>query len=62
MVRALFALRRKTIANGLRGPAGDRGLAPGDVIARAGLDPARRPEQLSVPELLTLAAVLEGRD
>jgi 16S rRNA (adenine1518-N6/adenine1519-N6)-dimethyltransferase len=61
MVKALFAVRRKTIANGLRGPAAERGLAPADVIERAGLDVRARPEELSVGQLLSLAAALEGR-
>ena len=62
MVKSLFAVRRKTIANGLRGSAADRGLSPAAVIERAGLDARSRPEQLSVSELLALARALEGRD
>ena len=61
MVRALFAVRRKTIANGLRGPAGERGLSPAEVIERAGLEARARPEELSVGQLISLAAALEGR-
>ena len=41
MVRALFAMRRKTILNGLKGPASAAGRSPADVIAQAGLDPRR---------------------
>jgi 16S rRNA (adenine1518-N6/adenine1519-N6)-dimethyltransferase len=59
MTRALFAARRKTIANGLKGPAARAGTTPQDVIERAGLDPRTRPEQLSVPQLLALASALE---
>lgn len=60
MVQALFGVRRKTIANGLKGPAHAAGLSPGDALRLAGLDPQRRPEQLTVKELLRLAATLEG--
>ena len=61
MVRALFGVRRKTIANGLRGPAAERGVSPAEVIERAALDARARPEELSVRQLLSLAAALEGR-
>lgn len=61
MARALFAVRRKTIANGLRGPAAERGLSPVDVIEWAGLDARARPEELSVMQLLMLATALESR-
>jgi 16S rRNA (adenine1518-N6/adenine1519-N6)-dimethyltransferase len=57
-VQALFGVRRKTIANGLKGPAHAAGLSPGDALRLAELDPLLRPEQLSVEELLRLAAVL----
>jgi 16S rRNA (adenine1518-N6/adenine1519-N6)-dimethyltransferase len=62
MVRALFATRRKTIANGLKGPAAAAGTAPADVLTRAGLDPCLRPEQLTLAQLLALAAALERPD
>jgi 16S rRNA (adenine1518-N6/adenine1519-N6)-dimethyltransferase len=58
LVRSLFGVRRKTIANGLKGPARAAGLSPADALGQAGLDPRLRPEQLSVEELLRLAAVL----
>jgi 16S rRNA (adenine1518-N6/adenine1519-N6)-dimethyltransferase len=61
MVRALFAVRRKTITNGLRGPASYRGLSAAEVIARVGLDAMARPEELTVAQLLSLATGLEGR-
>ena len=53
MVRALFTARRKTVANGLKAPAAAAGTTPADALARAGLDPRHRPEQLSVDQLLT---------
>lgn len=59
MVQALFGVRRKTIANGLRGPAHAADLSPGDALRLAELDPRSRPEQLSVEELLRLANVLQ---
>jgi len=58
MVRALFATRRKTILNGLKGPASVAGRSPAAVIAEAGLDPRLRPEQLTVDQLLSLAQAL----
>jgi 16S rRNA (adenine1518-N6/adenine1519-N6)-dimethyltransferase len=50
MVRALFTTRRKTLANGLKAfdPTGAA------VLALADLDPRRRPETLSLPELARL--------
>ena len=58
MVRALFAMRRKTILNGLKAPASAAGPSPAEAIARAGLDPRQRPEQLTVGQLLTLARAI----
>ena len=58
MIRALFTARRKTVANGLKAPAGAAGTTPADALTRAGLDPRRRPEQLSVDQLLDLARAL----
>jgi 16S rRNA (adenine1518-N6/adenine1519-N6)-dimethyltransferase len=60
MVRALFSMRRKTTANGLRGPAAAAGTTPGDVLARSGLDGQLRPEALTVDQLLVLARALEA--
>ena len=60
MVRALFTARRKTVANGLKAPAAAAGTTPADALARAGLDPRHRPEQLSVDQLLTLARALSA--
>lgn len=59
MVRALFATRRKTIANGLKAPAHAAGLSPAQALTRAGLAAHLRPEQLTVAQLLDLAAALE---
>jgi 16S rRNA (adenine1518-N6/adenine1519-N6)-dimethyltransferase len=61
MARSLFAARRKTVANGLKAPAALRGTTPAAALARAGLDPRLRPEQLTVEQLLSLARALGGR-
>lgn len=55
IVRAIFTRRRKTLANALLAfpPAGGIGAAA--VLGRAGIDGGRRPETLSVPELVRLA-------
>ena len=58
MLRALFSARRKTVANGLKTPAAAAGSTPAATLARAGIDPRLRPEQLSVDQLLTLARSL----
>lgn len=58
MIRALFTARRKTVANGLKAPASAAGTTPLDALARAGLAPRLRPEQLSVNQLLALARAL----
>lgn len=57
LVRALFMQRRKTLRNALRAFAGSAGLAAGEALVRAGLDPRRRPETLQLVELARLAAV-----
>jgi 16S rRNA (adenine1518-N6/adenine1519-N6)-dimethyltransferase len=58
MLRALFSARRKTVANGLKTPAAAAGTTPAATLARAGIDPRLRPEQLSVEQLLALARSL----
>lgn len=60
MVRALFSTRRKTIANGLKGPAAAAGLTPAEVLTRAGVDGRLRPEQLTLEQLLALSKALES--
>jgi 16S rRNA (adenine1518-N6/adenine1519-N6)-dimethyltransferase len=59
LVQAIFTRRRKTLANALlayRGPL--RELSPIDALDRAGIDPQRRPETLTIAELARLAQVL----
>jgi 16S rRNA (adenine1518-N6/adenine1519-N6)-dimethyltransferase len=58
MVRSMFTQRRKTLANALRGFARERGMDSSLALARAGIDPTRRPETLTLPELARLSAAL----
>ncbi len=57
MVKTIFSQRRKTVANALkplcRGPVSAAAL-----LARAGIDPRRRPETLDLPELAAVTALL----
>jgi 16S rRNA (adenine1518-N6/adenine1519-N6)-dimethyltransferase len=57
VVRGLFQRRRKTLLNGLRAiwPAGSP-MSPAEGLAKAVLDPRRRPETLDLTELARLAA------
>jgi len=56
MVRAVFTQRRKMLGNALAGFAGARGRSATEALARAGIDPRRRPETLELAELARLAA------
>ena len=58
MVRAAFSQRRKTIANALAAFASARGCDARQALESAGLDPKRRPETLSLDELVRLARQL----
>ena len=59
LVRALFSRRRKTALNALRAFAARHTSVPAaELLARAGVDPLRRPEQLELSELAELAEVL----
>ena len=55
LVRGLFLQRRKTLLNALRPIADSRGHLAAQVIEITGLDPSRRPETLTVPEMARLA-------
>jgi 16S rRNA (adenine1518-N6/adenine1519-N6)-dimethyltransferase len=55
MVQALFTRRRKTTANALLAYPPSSRLAPTEALSRAGLDGARRPETLAIPELVRLS-------
>ena len=59
LVRALFSRRRKTTLNALRAFASRHTTVPAaELLARAGVDPLRRPEQLELSELAELSEVL----
>lgn len=54
LVRGLFQHRRKTLLNAVKPVLRSRGASPAEVLVRAALDGARRPETLSVAELAAL--------
>ena len=60
MVRAMFTQRRKTLSNALRPVADALGRSASAALSAAEIDPGRRPETLSLPELARLANVLAG--
>lgn len=55
VVRGVFLQRRKTLGNALRPVADSLGRSAAQVLERAGLDPSRRPETLSLHEMARLA-------
>jgi 16S rRNA (adenine1518-N6/adenine1519-N6)-dimethyltransferase len=57
LVRSIFMQRRKMLANALAQFATSRGTEPGAALAQAGIDGRRRPETLTVAELVGLADV-----
>lgn len=61
LVRGIFTQRRKRLSNALRPFAEVRGVPAADALGAAGIDPARRPETLTLAELLQLASAFEGR-
>lgn len=60
MVRTMFTQRRKTVANALKPFGVERGVDVVPALARAGIDPTRRPETLQLGEMAALAAVFEA--
>ena len=59
LVRALFTRRRKTALNALRPYATEHSSLPAaGIFERAGVDPRQRPEQLDLPALASLSAVV----
>jgi 16S rRNA (adenine1518-N6/adenine1519-N6)-dimethyltransferase len=60
MVRTMFTQRRKTVANALKPFGVERGVDVGPALARAGIDPMRRPETLQLAEMAALAALFEA--
>lgn len=55
LVRAVFTQRRKTLANALGAYPLPSGLAPADLVSRAGIDGRRRPETLDIAEFVRLS-------
>jgi 16S rRNA (adenine1518-N6/adenine1519-N6)-dimethyltransferase len=55
LVQAIFTRRRKTLANALKAFPPSAALAPAAALKTADLDGRRRPETLSIPELVRLA-------
>jgi 16S rRNA (adenine1518-N6/adenine1519-N6)-dimethyltransferase len=60
MVRSMFMQRRKTLQNALRPAADALGRTASSALSAAEIDPGRRPETLSLPELARLANILAG--
>ncbi len=61
MVKTMFMQRRKTLANALKPYADSAGLEAKVVLTEAGIDPIRRPETLTQPDLLRLVSVLSPK-
>jgi 16S rRNA (adenine1518-N6/adenine1519-N6)-dimethyltransferase len=61
MVQAVFTRRRKTLANALLAFAGAATLPPARALAAAGIDGRRRPETLSIAELILVADVFAAK-
>ena len=57
LTQAIFTRRRKTLANALRAHKATTPLSPSGALARAAIDPGRRPETLELAELARLADV-----
>jgi 16S rRNA (adenine1518-N6/adenine1519-N6)-dimethyltransferase len=60
LVRSIFTQRRKTMANALRPFAEAQGRDPRGILANAAIDPMRRPETLTLPELARLSDLLSS--
>lgn len=55
MVRSMFTQRRKTLLNALKPFAFEKSVPAAAALTAAGIDPRRRPETLTMPELAELA-------
>ena len=55
MVHAMFSRRRKTLANALQGFLRNEALSPAKALTEAGLDGRKRPENLTIAELVRLS-------
>jgi 16S rRNA (adenine1518-N6/adenine1519-N6)-dimethyltransferase len=61
MVRTMFTQRRKTLGNALRPFAESVGANAADALAAADIAAIRRPETLSLPDLLRLSESLKSK-
>jgi 16S rRNA (adenine1518-N6/adenine1519-N6)-dimethyltransferase len=61
VVRACFGYRRKTLLNALKHSELFLHESPESKMERAGIDPQRRPETLSIEEFVRLAEALNER-
>lgn len=61
MLRACFAMRRKTICNNLCGGLGLGREAAEAMLEKSGVDPARRPERLTMEQFARIAAQWKAR-
>lgn len=55
IVRGVFLQRRKTVSNALKPVADTLGRSAPDLIERAGVDPRKRPEELTLADMARLA-------
>jgi 16S rRNA (adenine1518-N6/adenine1519-N6)-dimethyltransferase len=55
VVRGVFLQRRKTLLNALKPVADSFNRSAAEVIERAGVDPSKRPETLTLEEMARLA-------
>jgi len=60
MVRSMFTQRRKTLGNALRPFADSTGRSAPAALEAAGIDARRRPETLSLSDLIGLASALKA--
>jgi 16S rRNA (adenine1518-N6/adenine1519-N6)-dimethyltransferase len=59
MVRTMFTQRRKTSGNALKPFGVERGVNPAEALAKAEIDPMRRPETLKLSEMAALARAFQ---
>jgi 16S rRNA (adenine1518-N6/adenine1519-N6)-dimethyltransferase len=59
MVKSMFTQRRKTLGNALRPFAESHAAVAAHALSSAGIDPTRRPETLTLAELVRLASTFE---
>jgi 16S rRNA (adenine1518-N6/adenine1519-N6)-dimethyltransferase len=62
MVQAIFTRRRKTLANALDAFPPSAALAPAKALTEAGLDGRKRPENMTIAELVRLSDAFSDAD